>query len=205
MPLRLAIFDFDGTLADSFPWFCAELNGFARRHGFREVNACESEALRSRSTREIIAALNVPMWKLPVIARDMRAHKAAADIKLFKGVPPALTALKGRGITLAMVSSDDEAGIRRTMGPETAALFEYFNCGASLFGKGAKIRKTLKAAHIAAEDAIYVGDETRDADAARQAGTRFAAALWGYASADALRACAPDLVLTTPDAIARIA
>jgi phosphoglycolate phosphatase len=201
---RLAIFDFDGTLADSFPWFCAELNGFARRHGFREIDTQEAEALRSKSTREIIAALGVPMWKLPAIARDMRGCKANADIKLFDGVRAALFALNARGVVLAMVSSDDEASIRRTMGPETAGLFQHFACGASLFGKAAKIRKALKAAKVDQRDAIYVGDETRDADAARQAGTRFAAALWGYASRDALIACKPDIELEQPKAIEKL-
>ncbi|BCJ91601.1 phosphoglycolate phosphatase [Terrihabitans soli] len=202
--MQLAIFDFDGTLADSFPWFCAELNGFAHRHGFREIDAYETEALRSKSTREIMAALKVPMWKLPAIARDMRAHKAEADIKLFNGVPDALTALKERGVVLAMVSSDNEAGIRRTMGAETAALFSHFYCGASLFGKAAKIRKTLKAANIAPENAVYVGDETRDAEAAKQAGTRFAAVLWGYASREALLASSSDLVLERPEDIGKL-
>jgi phosphoglycolate phosphatase len=202
MPLRLAIFDFDGTLADSFPWFCAELNTFARRHGFREIDASEAEALRSKSTREIVKALKVPMWKLPAIARDMRAHKADADIGLFDGVPEALASLSARGVVLAMVSSDNESSIRRTLGAETAALFQHFHCGASLFGKAAKIRNVLKAAKITPQDAIYIGDETRDAEAAKEAGTRFAAALWGYASRDALTACAPHLVLTAPAGIA---
>jgi phosphoglycolate phosphatase len=198
---RLAIFDFDGTLADSFPWFCSELNNFARRHGFREIAETEIEELRGRTTRELIASLNVPIWKLPAIARDMRARKALADIRLFKGVTDALNALAARGVTLAMVSSDSEAGIRRTVGPETAGLFSHFNCGASLFGKAAKIKKTLKAANVLPQDAIYVGDETRDADAARQAGTAFAAVLWGYASRDALKACKPDTLLDHPAAI----
>lgn len=201
---RLVIFDFDGTLADSFPWFCAELNGIARRHGFREIDAEETRALRSKSTREILAVLDVPMWKLPAIARDMRARKANADIQLFDGVATALSALKARGVVLAMVSSDDEASIRRTMGSETSGLFQHFNCGASLFGKAAKIRKTLKAAQIAPENAVYIGDETRDADAAKQAGTRFAAALWGYASRDALMACTPDLSLERPESIEKL-
>lgn len=201
---RLAIFDFDGTLADSFPWFCAELNGFARRHSFREIDAAEAEALRSKSTREILKALNVPLWKVPAIARDMRAHKSQADIRLFDGVADALRALSTSGVMLAMVSSDNETGIRRTMGPETAGLFAHFNCGASLFGKAAKIRKTLKAADIAPENAVYIGDETRDADAARQAGVSFAAALWGYASREALMACRPETILECPGAIEKL-
>jgi phosphoglycolate phosphatase len=146
----------------------------------------------------------VPLWKVPAIARDMRAHKAKADIRLFHGVTDALKALAARGVTLAMVSSDSEAGIRRTMGAETADLFAHFNCGASLFGKASKIRTTLKAANVPARGAIYVGDETRDAEAARQAGVSFAAALWGYASREALIASRPDAVLEHPAAIETI-
>ncbi len=201
MQRRLAIFDFDGTLADSFPWFRAELNTFARRHRFREIDAGEAEARRSKSTREILSALNVPLRKVPAIARDMRARKAQADIRLFDGVYRSLTALAGRKVVLAMVSSDTEIGIRRIMGNETAALFSHFDCGASLFGKAAKIRAVLKAANTAPQNAVYIGDETRDAEAARQAGTRFAAALWGYASIDALMACAPDFALDRVDQI----
>ena len=37
---KLVIFDFDGTLADSFPWFAGVLNGVADRYGFRRVAAC---------------------------------------------------------------------------------------------------------------------------------------------------------------------
>jgi len=41
MGYRLAIFDFDGTLANSFPWFCTVLNEVAAKHGFRRVNESE--------------------------------------------------------------------------------------------------------------------------------------------------------------------
>ena len=34
MTYRLAIFDFDGTLADSFPWFLGVVNRLADEHGF---------------------------------------------------------------------------------------------------------------------------------------------------------------------------
>ena len=44
MSWRLAIFDFDGTLADSFPWFAGVLDRMADRHGFRRVDAAEREA-----------------------------------------------------------------------------------------------------------------------------------------------------------------
>jgi phosphoglycolate phosphatase len=193
--LRLAIFDFDGTLADSFPWFSGVLNEVARRHGFREIDGAEAEALRSLGTREILKALQVPLWKVPAIGRDMRAMKLDAAIPVFDGVPEALKRLTENGIPIAMVSSDSEPSIRRTLGSGTASLFSHYYCGASLFGKARKIRQAAKAAGVSVADAIYVGDETRDSAAAREAGACFAAVTWGYSARDALLACAPDLVL----------
>jgi phosphoglycolate phosphatase len=201
---RLAIFDFDGTLADSFPWFCSVLNEVARRHHFREIHGVEAEALRSLGTREILNALKVPLWKVPAIARDMRAMKRDANIAVFEGAPEALRHLSESGVALGIVSSDGEQNIRRTLGPGTASLIGHYYCGASLYGKARKIRQAAKAAGVPVTDAIYIGDETRDAAAAREAGTRFAAVTWGYAAREALLACKPDMVFEGIADIARI-
>ena len=42
----LAIFDFDGTIADSAEWFGNALNELARHNGFREISAEQREMLR---------------------------------------------------------------------------------------------------------------------------------------------------------------
>ena len=42
----LAIFDFDGTLADSAAWFRSRINQVAQRYGFRQVTDEELERLR---------------------------------------------------------------------------------------------------------------------------------------------------------------
>jgi phosphoglycolate phosphatase len=41
-------------------------------------------------------------------------------------------------------------------------------------------------------DAIYIGDELRDAIAAREAGMHFGAVAWGYATPEALLTRSPD-------------
>lgn len=192
---RLVVFDFDGTLANSFPWFCDVLNDVARRHGFCEVRPDEREELRNLGARDILKSLGVPLWKVPRIARDMRAMKQAADIPLFEHVPDVLGELRVRGAQLAIVSSDSEASIRRTLGCETASLFDGYFCGAALFGKAGKLRQAAEAAGVSPARAIYVGDEIRDAHAARDAGMKFAAVTWGYSSRPAMMSCAPDIVL----------
>lgn len=208
MPYKLVIFDLDGTLSDSFPWFLRVVNSVADRHGFRRIGDDEIETVRNKGAREIVQFFQVPAWKLPIIARDMRRMKSAAldQIPLFPGVDRLLQALAGRGVAAAMVSSDSEDNVRRALGTGNARLIAHYACGASVFGKAAKFRKVLKLAGVAAQDAICIGDEVRDIEAARRAGIAFGAVSWGYASAQALAAHAPDhLFLSMNDLIARLA
>jgi len=46
VPYSLIIFDFDGTLADSFPWFLRNVNDVADRFGFRRIAHGDVESLR---------------------------------------------------------------------------------------------------------------------------------------------------------------
>jgi phosphoglycolate phosphatase len=195
MPYTLVIFDLDGTLADSFPWFLRTLNDVADRFRFRRVADEDVERLRHFSTRELLAYLEVPSWKLPLIARHMRKLKAdpSANIVLFDGVDTMLHALAARGIELALVSSDSETNARHKLG-DLAALFSYYDCAASLFGKPAKFRRVIRRAGIPPSQAIAIGDETRDIEAARTVGIACGAVCWGYAAPQALRAREPDVV-----------
>lgn len=206
MSYHFAIFDFDGTLADSFPWFLGALGPVARRHGLREIGPEEAEALRQRGTREILQHLRVPLWKIPALTRDLRAMKAAAaaGIPLFDGVRHLLPALVAEGRRLAIVSSDVEANIRRTLGPETAAVIGQYACGASIFGKAPKLRQVLREARMAPAEAIYIGDETRDAEAAAEVGIAFGAVTWGYAAPQVLRALRPAHVFEEVPDILRL-
>ena len=203
MPYSLAIFDLDGTLADSFPWFLRNVNDVADRFGFRRIEDNDVEELRHAGSREIIRRLEVPVWKLPGIATHMRRMKAADldGIPLFSGASAMLHALRDGGVTLALVSSDHEANARQQLG-EAARLFAHFDCGASLFGKVKKFRRVVKRAGFAPSQAISIGDEIRDIEAARDAGIACAAVTWGYAAPNALRARAPEMLFERMEDIA---
>jgi phosphoglycolate phosphatase len=204
MPTSLVIFDLDGTLVDSFPWFLRTINDVADRFGFRRVADGDVEALRHAGTREILSRLEVPLWKLPMIARHMRRLKSeqASGIALFGGADAMLHKLAGAGLRLALVSSDGEANARVKLGT-AAALFSDFDCSASIFGKSAKFRRVLRRAAAAPARTIAIGDEIRDIEAARAAGIACGAVTWGYAAPRALRELGPDLVFERMDDIAR--
>jgi phosphoglycolate phosphatase len=205
MRYALAILDLDGTLADSLPWFRRHVNDVADRFRFRRVAEEDIGALRRAGTREILARLEVPRWKLPMIARHMRRLKTAhlAEIPLFPGVGAMLRALHAGGVRLAVVSSDSEANARAQLGPAKAALISEFACGASLYGKAAKFRRVLRRAGVAPPSAIAIGDEVRDIEAARAAGVACGAVVWGYAAPETLRALRPDFLFERMEDIAR--
>ena len=51
-------------------------------------------------------------------------------------------------------------------------------------------------------EAIYIGDETRDCEAAREAGIAFGAVAWGYATVETLAEMQPEMVFRTVEEIA---
>jgi phosphoglycolate phosphatase len=207
MHYRLAIFDFDGTLADSFPFFLSVHNSIADRHGFRRIEPHEVAELRHRPTREIIKRAGLPFWKLPMVAQSFTAamRERAHEIAVFDGVHAALERLQERGVTLALVTSNAIENVRLILGAATLARFAHLECGASMFGKATLIKRTTKKIGIDAGATIYIGDQLVDAEAAREADVAFGAVAWGYASVEALTAARPDILFETVADLERIA
>ena len=202
---RLVIFDFDGTLADSFPWFAAVLNDVAARWRFRPVAPGETEHLRQQSAREILRHLGVPGWKLPLVAADLRRRMGAdiAQIRPFPGVETLLPRLHAAGLPLAIATSNSADNVRRVLGADCLRCIGRIEAGASIHGKAARLRRLLRGAAVAPTDALYIGDELRDIDAARAAGVPIGVVGWGYNRPEALRRARPDLCFASVEDIAR--
>ena len=202
----LAIFDFDGTLADTMPWFAGIMNEVADRYGIRRVAESEVELLRSMNALQIAKYLCVPPLKVPAMGTYVRRRmgREIDAIRLVAGIPEALRTLSARGVTLAVVSSNAERNVRQVLGPELTGLMALFECGVSLFGKPAKLRHVLHTTGSRPERAIYFGDEIRDIEAAQSAGMASGAVAWGYNSEASLRAHNPTVVVCTPEEIVEV-
>ena len=206
MRYDLAIFDIDGTLADTFPFFIAVQAEVARRHGYAAIREDELELMRRLGPRGVMRHVGMPMWKLPFVLRSfkrlMRTH--AVPIARFAGVDDALDALHGHGLRLAVVTSNSRENADRLLGDAHCARMRHFECGASMFGKHRHLRRVLRATGVPASRAIYIGDQVPDAEAARAAGMDFGAVSWGYAARESLLALQPALVFDTPRDLRRL-
>jgi len=203
---KLVIFDFDGTLADTLPWFTRVINKVAEKFNFKRIAPEEKETLRGYDANRMRKHLGVPLWKMPLIANHMHSLMAGdiRDIALFEGVDHLLQCLSGRGILLAVVSSNSSDNVRQLLGPANTALISDFECGVSVFGKQSKLRAILSKTGAAPAETIYVGDEIRDIEAAQSVDIAFGAVAWGYNTLEALTVHSPDEVFASIDDLIRI-
>lgn len=205
MKYKLVIFDFDGTLADSFPWFLRNINEVAAQFGFKQVKESEIGTIRGMSSKKVLDYLEVPMWKLPMISNHLRKRMAkdVAQIPLFPGVDVLLRELSESQFSVAIVSSNSKENIQAMLGSELASLIQYYECGASMFGKRQKLRKIFKLSGISLHEAIFIGDESRDIEAAHGENIASGAVGWGYNTIESLKTHAPKEVFSTIDEMTR--
>lgn len=191
----LWIFDFDGTLADSFPFFLEVFDTLADTHNFRRLDRANIDMLRGCDLPQLLRHLDLPRWKLLPVALQFRTLMAQniARIALSDGMREVLHELALRGVRLAIVSSNTEANVRAVLAGD-AHLFTHFECGAALFGKRRRLRRVVQGSGVPQARVLCVGDEVRDIAAAHAEGLDFGAVCWGYNRPEALQALAPRLL-----------
>jgi len=202
---KLIIFDFDGTLADSFPYFLRTMNALATTYNFPVIQPQDVDQLRGLDARQMIKRARLPAWKIPLIVSSFirRMGQDIDQIHLFDGVPQLLSQLAGQGVKLAIVSSNSEENIRRVLGPANASLISHYGCGSSLFSKQRKFKRAMEKMGASRQETLCVGDEVRDIEAAQEATVAFGAVTWGYTCPDALAAYPGISLFHTPADIAR--
>jgi HAD superfamily hydrolase (TIGR01549 family) len=196
MPLKLVVWDFDGTLADSLPTAVGIFNRLAPEMGFKVL--ADVGAARGLSTRQFLRQQGISLWRLPRLVRKF--HAAAAEeadrLKLVPGLAETLAALGSAGVRLGILSSNREGNIRRCLRANGVEQRFAFVIGyPRLFGKGKALKRILRAERLDRSEVLYVGDELRDVEAAKKAGVRVAAVAWGFHTTELLRTGAPDYVV----------
>ena len=194
MKYKLVIFDFDGTLADSFPWFIKMMDVVTERFNLTKIDKDNLSELRKLDSLSFLKHLKIPLYKLPKISTFMRnmMSENIEEIKMFDGIENMFHELKKVGHKIAIVSTNSKENIIKVLGDELINMNDHFVGGVSVFGKESKLKKVLKLSGIDKKDAIYIGDELRDIHASKKLGMACGAVAWGVNDADALAALSPD-------------
>jgi phosphoglycolate phosphatase len=196
---KVIIFDFDGTIADSFGIFVEALSAAVERRNPLIVDDIES-LRRSSSTRDIIKKLGIRPWQMPsLVFRGRREIAARMDrVTVFKGISEALKDIAAE-YTIYILSTNSEENIMKFLKKHKLGGYIHGVYGNnSILGKAKSLKKLLKKENLASSACLYVGDETRDIEAAHISGMPCIAVTWGYSVPGALRLHAPEALVATP-------
>ena len=193
------LFDWDGTLLDSF-----EADAHAYAHMFDALGLPWSmEALKlhySPNWHRVYRAARLPRSKWDEADRLWMKFYREHQPELQPGALRVLRALERR-FRLALVSSGSRTRVRRQLRDHgVATMFQTKVCSEDAPRRKphpAPLRMALDRLRIAPNVCIYVGDAPEDIEMARRAGVRAIGVLGGSPVPERLRAAAPDALIET--------
>jgi phosphoglycolate phosphatase len=206
--VKVLIFDFDGTIADSFEAVWTISNKLAAEFGYPITQADDITQLKNLSSKEIIKQSKLSPFKIPFLVRRLRQELSheIPYLQTFLGMAPVLRSLQKRGDRLGIVTSNSRENVVAFLTAQNLLeVFDFVESGLALFGKDRVIQRVVRRRRLNLADVIYVGDETRDIEAARKIGIPIISVTWGFNSSQALAAESPDFLICQPEELLQIA
>jgi phosphoglycolate phosphatase len=196
------IFDFDGTLVDSFDKAIEKFNILADEFHFDKIHLPESHKLKDLSSIELTKYLKIPLYKIPRALYKARKYMKNEIPKLapITNLPQTLQKIHSANFSLGILTSNSEENVATWLDiNKIGHFFNFIHIESNYFGKGRIIKKLLKKHQINKSNAFYIGDETRDITAAKQNDIYSVAVTWGFNSEKTLLQYQPDYVARTPE------
>lgn len=200
---NLVLFDFDGTLADSYPAITSSVNHTRAFYGLPPISKDEVRRFVGRGPEHLLGNL-VPVVEYSKAYEIYKAHHPtvlASGTVLLPGVREILAELITQGITLGICSNKPRAFTEELVG--CLDLVGHF---AMVLGPEDVAKRkpapdmlieAVKRSGLSREQVLYVGDMSVDVQTARGAGLTVWAVATGSETEDEIRASSPDRIFGT--------
>lgn len=190
-PIRLAVFDCDGTLVDGQADICAAMEAAFAQTGLGQPD-------RAAIRRVVGLSLPIAIRKLVPDADAALCHATSEAYKtafrtmrttgrlsepLFPGIAPLLGTLHAAGWSLGVATGKSDRGLRSVLATHGLSdLFVTLQTADSHPSKPhpAMLEAALAEAFALPGDSVMIGDTTYDIAMARSAGVRAIGVSWGY-------------------------
>jgi phosphoglycolate phosphatase len=189
--VQAVIFDLDGTLVDSAEDLRAALNKLLNERGLRAIEGSEIKGMIGDGVlklveKGLVAAKGEPAQAEALLPRFLEIYQAspAALTRCYPSVVQTLEVLRGHHFGLAVVTNKPVVATKKIL--DALSLSKFF--AAVVGGDSVKKRKpdpapVLEATRQLGVDvtqALMVGDNIHDVEAAHSAGMRCIAVTYGY-------------------------
>ena len=200
------IFDFDGTIADSFEKTLGAIIKISKDFGIGEISEKDIGLYRSGGAKEIIKKAKVPIHKIPFLIKrgQEEVSKVIGSIKPFRGMVEVISDLKRSGLKLGILTTNTADNVNQFLKNNKIENFDLIYSGSSVFGKGKVLRRLIKDKELDKEKTVYVGDEIRDIEAAKEVGMKSVAVTWGFNMKKLLLKAKPDWLIENPEELLKI-
>jgi len=196
-PLHSVLFDWDGTLLDSY-----HADSQAYLSLFREMGISwgltDLEKHYSPNWYAVYRAAKIPEARWDEADQIWRSYYAKHPSKLMRATRTVLGQLSKRH-TLGIVTSGDRERVTRQLRQfKLTTLFKARVCGGDLHQKKphpAPLLKALEKMKVQPEHSVYVGDTPEDIEMSRAAGVCAIGVLGPFPTERRLRAAKPDILL----------
>ena len=199
---KCVIFDFDGTIADTFDAIIRIYNSIATKHSCHPIEMSDIEGCRSEKMLVVMKRYGVSSFKLPFLSLEIK-KKLKQEIDTINTIPDiknALFSIKSEGYNLGIMTSNTVENVNLFLEKHNlSSLFDFVYSGKNIFGKGKVVSQLLKEQSIRKENAVYIGDETRDIEALNHINVPIVAVSWGFNSRTALEEANPTQIAHTPN------
>lgn len=200
MDKKLVIFDLDGTLIDTKTFIIDALNKCSIDFHYDDLNEEDIRALRNSRSVDFLRTLHISFWKAPFLIRKIQnmLSRKIESMELVDGLPETLIALKKKGCILAVITSNSQRNMELFFNKYKNTYFDTKRSNVFVFGKHRAIKRLAKENGVALKDTYYVGDETRDIEAAKSVGAKTIAVTWGFNTEHILRMMDPFCLAYEP-------
>ncbi len=207
------IFDLDGTLLNTLGDLRAATNHALEVRGLPPHSMEEIRQFIGNGIRLLICRAmpeGTPEAEIDAALDDFKAYYAAHihDRTVpYDGIPQLLTALRKRGIQVAVLSNKIDSASQQ--------LIEYFFPGKTdvVFGEHVGVprkpdptscRMVMQQLGVQPEQVLYVGDSGTDMQTAKNAGLYAVGVTWGFRSKEVLLKYGADVLVHRPEQILQI-
>jgi len=201
---KMIIFDFDGTIVDSLAQVVAVFNDMSEELHFKKIEPENLSELRNLSSMEIFEKFKVSKWRLPfLLFKGRRKFKERIfEARLQPNMKEVIEELS-QSYKIGILTSNSSKNVKLYLAKNGLDCFEFIS-ESSLFGKSRAIKKIIKDFGCKSSDIIYIGDETRDIDAAKISGVISVAVSWGFDWVEILEKHEPDYLINSPVELLKI-
>lgn len=197
--MKVIVFDFDGTLADSLLLGLEGVNQLAEKYKYKPIT--DPDYIRQKGMRRIVKEdLKLKWYQLPFYVNALKKvlMPKIEELKAFEGIPEMIRAI-AQSNRLFILTSNIRPSVDHLLKEYDLHLFESIFAGIPTFRKHIVIKKLISRLKMEPENIVYVGDEVRDLEACKKVGIPFIGVNWGLNNQEALEEAGAVTIATSPE------